>query len=181
MARDPGWNTRGFHQMASRSCWYHGMRPSGCGMLRQGTCCNLLSRDITIGYEHWVMSVAFLRDSKRIVSASHDKTIQLWDAEMGTCCNHLSRDMRIWLIVLPSHQTASALCRHHVTWLSECGMLRRGTCCNHLLRDIRVWSALLRSCQMASALFRHQVTRPSGCGMLMQRTLHTLTVSKFNW
>lgn len=37
-----------------------------------------------IGHQHWVWSAAFSPDGTRIVSASWDFTLQLWDAETGT-------------------------------------------------------------------------------------------------
>ena len=35
------------------------------------------------GYTHWVSSVAFLPDSKQVVSRSGDRIVQLWDTATG--------------------------------------------------------------------------------------------------
>src|SRR5207248_2264502 len=41
------------------------------------------------GHSHWVNSVAFSHDSARLASASHDKTVKIWDVSRGECLQTL--------------------------------------------------------------------------------------------
>ncbi|KAL5372496.1 hypothetical protein DPSP01_013458 [Paraphaeosphaeria sporulosa] len=41
------------------------------------------------GHSDWVLSVAFSHDSTRLASASHDRTVKIWDASSGACLQTL--------------------------------------------------------------------------------------------
>ena len=42
------------------------------------------------GHRGWVMSVVFSYDSKHVASASHDKTIKIWDTSSSKCLQTLN-------------------------------------------------------------------------------------------
>ena len=107
------------HRTASTSCQHHSTRPSGCGMLRLGTFCDRLSRDMSIA--------STLLHSHQMASAScRHQITRLSDCGMlrrGPFCDRLSRGMSIASTLLRSRQTASTSCRHRLTKPSGCGML----------------------------------------------------------
>jgi WD40 repeat protein len=57
------------------------------------------------GHSSYVNSVAFSRDSTKLASASHDKTVKVWDASSGACLHTLEGHSRKVTSVAFSHDS----------------------------------------------------------------------------
>ena len=47
------------------------------------------------GHSHWVSSVSFSPDGKKLASGSGDNTVKLWDVQSGQCLQTLEGHLRM--------------------------------------------------------------------------------------
>jgi WD40 repeat protein len=79
------------------------------------------------GHSDWVISVAFSHDSTRLASASHDRTVRIWDASSGACLQTLKGH---------SHWVISVAFSHDSTRLASASHDR----------TVRIWDASSGAC-----------------------------------
>ncbi|KAH7148140.1 hypothetical protein DER46DRAFT_651274 [Fusarium sp. MPI-SDFR-AT-0072] len=111
------------------------------------------------GHSYWVNSVVFSHDSKKVASASSDKTIRIWDAETGECKQ-----------VLEGHSDSV----YSVVFSHDLKKVASGS------RDdtIRIWDAKTGECKDVISLDVHADLvsfTPDRCGIITDRGVFALT------